>query len=214
MTRRHTSEHIQVYLACDASARLKNARRGDVDEEKLALAEIFHGAGWQTEELLEALANAQDFYLERLGLVKLDSWSRGHVTLVGDAAYCPSASTGMGTTSSIVGAYILATEIAKHCNTIGLNKVTESKTTRDGLAEALKAYDNTFRPFMDQVQRGISEDTGAGLPSSAFGIAVMNRLMGVASFLKLNIIGKWILKENVKGWDLPEHEEIWQESRQ
>jgi 2-polyprenyl-6-methoxyphenol hydroxylase-like FAD-dependent oxidoreductase len=79
------------------------------------LAEIFQGAGWQTEEILKSLKDTDDFYCERMGVVKLKSWSRGCVTLVGDAAYCPSANTGMGTTSAIVGAYILGGEIERYC---------------------------------------------------------------------------------------------------
>jgi hypothetical protein len=90
------------------------------------------------------MKDADEFYCERLGLVKVESWSRGRVALVGDAAYCPSANTGMGTTSSIVGAYILAGEIGRHCGLGG-------DDTKDGLATALKAYEQKLRPFMDQV---------------------------------------------------------------
>jgi len=43
--------------------------------------------------------------------------------------------------------------------------------------------------------------------ATSFGIGVLNCLIGVASFFKFNI-GKWMLKEDVKGWDLPEYEEL------
>ncbi|KAF2808194.1 FAD/NAD(P)-binding domain-containing protein [Mytilinidion resinicola] len=189
-----------VYLGGTTdSERLRNARRGDAKEEEEALTEIFQGAGWQTEEIIKSMKEANDFYCERLGLVKLESWYHGRVALVGDAAYCPSANTGMGTTSAIVGAYILAGEIGKYCG-------THSK--EDGLATALKAYERKFQPFMKQVQKGVLEDTGPDMiPSTAFGIAIMHCLLGVASFLQVNL-GKWMLKENVKGWDLPEYEEM------
>jgi 2-polyprenyl-6-methoxyphenol hydroxylase-like FAD-dependent oxidoreductase len=208
MTRRHSPHEIQVYLGCQNSEQLKNVRRGDVKEEKKALAEIFQGAGWQTEEILKSLEDADDFYCERMGVVKLESWSRGRVTLVGDAAYCPSANTGMGTTSGIVGAYILAGEIGRHCGRSGIEDADAGDATNDGLAAALKAYEQKFRPFMDQVQKGVLEDSGwSGISSTAFGIAIMNCLLGVASLLKVNI-GKYFLKEEVKGWDLPEYEEM------
>jgi 2-polyprenyl-6-methoxyphenol hydroxylase-like FAD-dependent oxidoreductase len=208
MTRRHSPNEIQVYLGCQNSERLKNVRRGDVKEEKKALEEIFQGAGWQIEEMLKSLKDADDFYCERMGVVKLESWFRGRVTLVGDAAYCPSANTGMGTTSGIVGAYILAGEIGRHSGGSNREDADGGDNINNGLATALKAYEQKFRPFMDQVQKVVLEDSGwSGIWSTAFGIAIINFLMGVASLLSVNI-GKYFLKEAVKGWDLPEYEEI------
>ncbi|KAF2493578.1 FAD/NAD(P)-binding domain-containing protein [Lophium mytilinum] len=208
MTRRHSPNEIQVYLGGTTdSERLKNARRGDVREEKEALSEIFQGAGWQTDEIIKSMKDANDFYCERLGLVKLESWYRGRVALVGDAAYCPSANTGMGTTSAIVGAYILAGEIGRHCGRPS-REGPRVDGAKDGLATALMAYEQKFQPFMKQVQKGVLEDTGPDMiPSTAFGIAIMHCILGVASLFKVNV-GKWMLKENVKGWDLPEYEEM------
>jgi 2-polyprenyl-6-methoxyphenol hydroxylase-like FAD-dependent oxidoreductase len=93
-----------------------------------------------------------------MGVVKLESWSHGRVTLVGDAAYCPSANTGMSTTSGIVGAYILAGEVGRHCGRSDIEDADAGDDTYDGLAIALKAYEQKFRPFIDQVQEGVLED--------------------------------------------------------
>jgi 2-polyprenyl-6-methoxyphenol hydroxylase-like FAD-dependent oxidoreductase len=200
MTRRHSPDVFQVYLGVRTSSkRLINAHGGGIEEEKMALAEVFKGAGWRTEELLETLKTSEDFYCEHVGLVKLDSWSQGRMVLVGDAAYGPSATTGMGTTSAVVGAYILAGEIGRHCG---------QRDDEDDLAAALKAYDQKFRPFMDQVQKGITESEMSWLPDSSIGIAVINFLWMIAALLRLNIIGKWFLREAVKDWDLPDYEEL------
>ncbi|KAJ3527003.1 hypothetical protein NM208_g8706 [Fusarium decemcellulare] len=209
MTRRHRPDAFQAYLSCTSeSARLNNARPGDVAEEKAALTEIFRGAGWQTEEILEALQKSDDFYCERMGVVKLDSWSRGRVALVGDAAYCPSANTGMGTTSSVVGAYVLAGEIGRH---VGSSKST-GEDARAGLATALGAYQDKFEPFMKQVQEGVLEDANDfWKPSSAFGIELLNYVLGAVSMMRLDLLSRWILKENVKGWELPEYKEMLEE---
>ncbi|KFY29446.1 hypothetical protein V493_02363 [Pseudogymnoascus sp. VKM F-4281 (FW-2241)] len=206
MTRRSNPEEMQIYLACKLDAgRLSAARLEGVKEEKEALTEIFKGAGWQLDEILESLSDTDNFYGEHLGLVKLESWSRGRVTLLGDAGYCPSVNTGMGTSSAMVGAYILAGEIGRYCDRI------ERGDSNDGVAAALKAYEEKFRPFMDHVQKGVEESSGwDSFMSTSFGIAVINCLMGVASFFKVNV-GKWSLKENIKGWDLPEYEEMSQD---
>lgn len=199
MTRRHSPHEMQVMLSCKSdSDRLKNAQRGDVEEEKRAFAEIFQGAGWQTEELLKAMKDADDFYCERLGLVKLDSWSRGRVTLVGDAAYCPTVLTGMGTTSAVVGAYILAGEIGK---AFGKHKGSDSMST------ALKTYEAKFRPFMDGQQKGVLESSARqfNMLGSAFSITVIYWVVSLASFFRLGA-GMFGIRETVKGWELPQYE--------
>jgi 2-polyprenyl-6-methoxyphenol hydroxylase-like FAD-dependent oxidoreductase len=61
--------------------------------------------------LLDAMWSATDFYFDSVGQVRLEDWSRGRVVLLGDAGYCPSPLTGMGTSLSLVGAYVLVGEL-------------------------------------------------------------------------------------------------------
>ncbi|MEU9161898.1 FAD-dependent monooxygenase [Streptomyces sp. NPDC048424] len=42
----------------------------------------------------------------------MDAWSRGRVALIGDATHCPSSLSGMGSGLALVGAYVLAGELA------------------------------------------------------------------------------------------------------
>ncbi|KAI0149023.1 hypothetical protein BJ166DRAFT_486395 [Pestalotiopsis sp. NC0098] len=202
LMRRSHPDKIQVYIGCtdtSPSSILGAVRRGDVPAEKDAFAQIMRGAGWKTDELLENMAAADDFYCERMGVVKLDRWHRGGaLAVLGDAAYCPSANTGMGTTSAMVGAYILAGEIGQHCGIPAL--------ANGIVGAALEAYDDKFRPFMDQVQHGVLEDkSGMMMPSSSVGVGLANLFLGIASLFKLNIFG-WFLKEEVKDWDLPDYD--------
>ena len=39
------------------------------------------------------------------------AWTSGRVALVGDAGYCASPLSGMGTSLALVGAYLLAGEL-------------------------------------------------------------------------------------------------------
>ena len=209
MTRRHNPHEIQVYLGCTAdSEQLKSVHRGDVGEEKRALAEICKGAGWQIDEILKSLNDADDFYFERLGLVKLQSWSNGRVVLVGDAAYCPSVNTGMGTTSSIVGAYILAGEIGRLYGRANMEDPNGEVNSKDGLTTALKTYEQRFRPFMNQVQKGVGESSSwDGIMATPFGVGLLNCFLGLASLLRVNV-AKWMMREEIKGWALPEYKEM------
>ncbi|ROV98447.1 hypothetical protein VPNG_08523 [Cytospora leucostoma] len=208
MTRRHSPTEMQVMLSCrNDSELMRNIPRGDINAEKEAMANIFEGAGWQTDEIVEAMKKAPDFYCERLGLVKLSPWSRGRVALVGDAAHCPTVLTGMGTTSAMVGAYILAGEIERH-----VGRHTGGRQRLDGIATALESYEAKFRPFMDQVQKGVLENSEKQwmMAETASQVSFMNWMMGVASFFakRFNLVSAFGIRETVKGWDLPKYEEL------
>ncbi|MFF5172986.1 FAD-dependent monooxygenase [Micromonospora sp. NPDC000089] len=86
--------------------------RGDVAGQRRVLADRFADVGWRAPELLTALADAPDFYFDLYAQVRMDRWSRGRVALLGDAAWCPSPLTGQGTSLALVGAYLLAGELA------------------------------------------------------------------------------------------------------
>ncbi|KAJ8129599.1 hypothetical protein O1611_g4034 [Lasiodiplodia mahajangana] len=212
MVRRSDADKMQVYVGCRTDA-FKYIPRGDVNAEKGVLTGIMTGAGWQTEDVLEAMNKDNDFYLERMALVKLDRWFKNRVVLVGDAAWCPTANTGMGTTSSVVGAYILAGEIGKYCGR-GTANPTEKSDVSGNIAKALAAYDAKFRPFIEQVQQGLGEPGGfslvSALLSSAFGIFLIHLFAACVAFFRVSV-GAMMLKEQVKNWDLPEYEELLRE---
>jgi 2-polyprenyl-6-methoxyphenol hydroxylase-like FAD-dependent oxidoreductase len=87
-------------------------RRHNLDQQKRFLADAFAGQGWEVPRLLEAMWEAPDFYFDRISQVHMDHWSAGRTVLVGDAAYCPSPLAGVGTSLALVGAYVLAGELA------------------------------------------------------------------------------------------------------
>ncbi|KAI1172616.1 hypothetical protein F4777DRAFT_496822 [Nemania sp. FL0916] len=209
MIRRSDPKFLQVYIGA-RSNEFEAIPRGDVKAEKAVMTEIMRGAGWITDDVLKAMNTENDFYLERMSLVKLDRWFRGRVALVGDAAWCPTANTGMGTTSSVVGAYILAGEIARQCGE-NIAEETGNANTSDSIAKALAAYDTKFRPFMDQVQKGVAEGEGFSISNSffstTFGISLIHLAMACMAFFKVNV-GGMMMKEHVKNWDLPEYEEL------
>lgn len=70
------------------------------------------GEGWVRPQLLEYMRGAPDFYFDEMSQIKMDHWSKGRVALVGDAGYCCSPLSGQGTSVALLGAYILAGELA------------------------------------------------------------------------------------------------------
>jgi 2-polyprenyl-6-methoxyphenol hydroxylase-like FAD-dependent oxidoreductase len=79
---------------------------------QVLLTERMGGAGWRVDELLAAMPRAGDFVFDSINQVRVDRWWRGRVVLLGDAGYCGSPLAGLGTSLSLVGAYVLAGELA------------------------------------------------------------------------------------------------------
>lgn len=117
--------------------------RRDLDEQRELLASRFAGAGWQSEALVAAARQAEDFYFDSFAQVHLDTWSSGRVTLVGDAGYCASPLSGMGTSLALVGAYVLAGELGP-ADGVGIDAKT--------LAAALYRYQTVMRPYVQRCQ--------------------------------------------------------------
>jgi 2-polyprenyl-6-methoxyphenol hydroxylase-like FAD-dependent oxidoreductase len=84
----------------------------DIEAQKRLLREQMAGLGWLTPRILAHVDDTPDFYLDQVAQVVMDSWSNGRVGLLGDAAYSSSPMSGGGTGLALVGAYVLAGELA------------------------------------------------------------------------------------------------------
>ncbi|MCP8351833.1 FAD-dependent monooxygenase [Candidatus Synchoanobacter obligatus] len=96
----------------------------------------FADYGWETNQLLDYMAQSKDFYFDSISQIKMDRYSQDRVVLVGDSGYCASPLSGQGTSLAIVGAYILAGELAQS----------------DDYRSALKRYDEIMHPFVQKNQ--------------------------------------------------------------
>ncbi|MDI6101250.1 FAD-dependent monooxygenase [Actinoplanes sp. NEAU-A12] len=81
-------------------------------EAERLLTERLQGGGWRIPEMLAAMPEAPDFYFDSLNQVRVDRWWRDRVVLLGDAGWCGSPLAGLGSSMSLVGAYVLAGELA------------------------------------------------------------------------------------------------------
>src|SRR5947199_5430949 len=84
----------------------------DVQAQKRLLRARMAGFGWLTPRILAHLDDTPDFYLDQVAQVVMDRWSSGRVGLIGDAAFSSSPLSGGGTGLALVGAYLLAGELA------------------------------------------------------------------------------------------------------
>lgn len=100
------AHHMYVF----ASPELDFAR-DDVDRQRRLVREAFAGMGWQARNMLAQLDTLDGFYLDAIARTTIDRYHRGRVALLGDAAYGNTLG-GFGTGLAIVGAYVLAGELA------------------------------------------------------------------------------------------------------
>ncbi|MEU2544073.1 FAD-dependent monooxygenase [Streptomyces roseolus] len=136
--------------------------RRDVAAQREIVARRFSGVGWEAPRLLRAMRTAPDFFFETMAQVRLDGWSRGRVALLGDAGYCATPLTGLGTSLALVGAYVLAGELA----------------AAGGAHEtAFRRYDTVMRPYVAQAQELPPGGAAGFAPMGRFGIRMRDLSM-------------------------------------
>ena len=137
--------------------------RRDREAQLRLLERHFADVGWEAPRLLRGARESADFYLETMGQVRMPSWSRGRVVLLGDAAYCPTPLTGLGTSLALVGAYVLAGELA-------------AAGPADP-ARAFAAYERVLRPYVEQGQQLPPSGVDGYAPLGALRIRAMRASM-------------------------------------
>ena len=162
----------------------------DVGEQKRFLRERFADAGWQSDRVLAGMETTDDFYFDVLRQVRMPRWSKGHVVLTGDAAWCATPIAGMGTTLAVVGSYVLAGELSR----------------LDEPTEALAAYEEFMRPLVDKAQSLPKIGPRLLNPHSRIGIAVLHSVLRIATRPAVrDLASKLFTRQSAKPDTLPNY---------
>jgi 2-polyprenyl-6-methoxyphenol hydroxylase-like FAD-dependent oxidoreductase len=185
-----------IFLRPDASGRTRRAcvcfisppagyTSLSVDEQKAIVRRKFEGASVESDRIINGLDYEHaDFYFEQVAQVYAQRWSKGRVALVGDAACAPSPLSGMGTSLSFVGAYLLAGELAK---------------SPDDHVAAFAGYEERMRPFASSAQKLPPGGPRVLNPTSQLGLSFLFGILRFASFLVslggmrylIGALGRW-----------------------
>jgi 2-polyprenyl-6-methoxyphenol hydroxylase-like FAD-dependent oxidoreductase len=131
------------------------------DAQRDLVASVFDGAGWEVPRMVAAMRTADDLFFDVVSQIRMSAWSRGRVALVGDAAYAPSFLSGQGSSVALVGAYVLAGELA---------------STADHVA-AFAAYERRMREFV-RMNQGLAAAGGTFVaPRTAEELALRNQAL-------------------------------------
>jgi 2-polyprenyl-6-methoxyphenol hydroxylase-like FAD-dependent oxidoreductase len=119
--------------ACFGFAAPSHIDLRDRAQHQQVLTNVYQGIGWEVPKLLEMMPGAPDYYFDVAAQICMDRWSRGRVVLAGDAGYCASPLSGQGTSLALIGAYVLAGELAAASGTY---------------QAAFDRYEKELRPFV------------------------------------------------------------------
>lgn len=192
--RSHNDAETQIYCFLkDSDPELRSIPKASIEKQKEFWAQRFHDAGWQAERFIESMKTTENFYCQEVVQVCIDSWSKGRVVLLGDAAHCASPFSGMGTTGALVGAYVLAGEILRN---------------PDNLPQAFADYEKTLRPFVKEIQTLNPTFIRMGMPSSRWGIRIFYFIAWLLCFLRVPEIVARFSSEERGGWKLPDYPEL------
>jgi 2-polyprenyl-6-methoxyphenol hydroxylase-like FAD-dependent oxidoreductase len=130
------SEVTSVYLIHIGSTPALREAGNDRQKQREAMAEAFADCGWEAPRVMKQMLHADNFYFDELMQVKLPTWSKDRVALLGDAAWAPTPFTGQGNQLAIIGAWVLAQEM-----------------TRDRTPSAFQKYENRLRQYVVESQK-------------------------------------------------------------
>ena len=130
------------------------------------MREHFADLGWHVPALLDGLPAATELYFDSISRVHVDRWSNGRLVLLGDAGY--GATFGaLGTGTAVVGAYVLAGELAR---------------AGGDYQAAFGRYEARLRKAVSTTQDG--SQAGRFLaPTTRLGITARNRILDNRFFL-------------------------------
>jgi 2-polyprenyl-6-methoxyphenol hydroxylase-like FAD-dependent oxidoreductase len=84
----------------------------DRAQQQQVLTNVYKDIGLEVPTLLEMMPDAADYYFDVAAQIHMPHWSQGRDVLAGDAGYCASPMSGQGTSLALIGAYVLAGELA------------------------------------------------------------------------------------------------------
>lgn len=140
----------------------------DLDAQKQIVLDAFAGHDeWRVPEILDAVLADAELYFDSISQIHLDTWHRGRVVLVGDAAHCASGLSGRGTSLAITGTWLLAQALHTH---------------GEDLEAAFEEYERRQRPHVVRAQASAGPGGDLIVPATQYDLDVRDaRLRGLAT---------------------------------
>lgn len=138
------------------------------------LEEIYGDLGWIVPDVLRHCRDHSEIYYDQVAQIEMPHWSRGRVTLVGDACQAVSLLAGQGASMAMGGAYLLAHELR------------DNRPVKKCLAD----YEALLKPMIRRKQAAGRRTADWLVPPSQRRIAARNAVLRLAGFPGLS----WLLR--------------------
>lgn len=138
-----------------------------------AIRRGYGSLGWLVPRALAACPAPEQVYYDQVAQVEAPAWTRGRVTLVGDAAYAVSLLAGQGASLGIAGAYLLAEHLA----------------SAGSIDTALTRYEEEMRPLATDRQRVARAGARWFLPATHRQLRIRRAALGLA---RLPIVDRYV----------------------
>jgi 2-polyprenyl-6-methoxyphenol hydroxylase-like FAD-dependent oxidoreductase len=181
------SDRARAMLLFAAPAR--GASGADPHALRAAVLDAYQDVAWEAPRVLAELPRATDLYIDEIATVTVDRYSTGRVVLLGDAAWGGTLG-GQGTPLAIVGAYVLAGELAAGGGDI---------------ASALARYETHMRPYATSCQTGARRVGSFFAPRTRLGVFLRNVMYrALTSRLLIRQFEK-LVKASATSFELPDY---------
>jgi 2-polyprenyl-6-methoxyphenol hydroxylase-like FAD-dependent oxidoreductase len=120
------------------------------------LRDTYADLGPTVRQALASCPDGRDLYYDQVAQIEMPSWTRGAVTLIGDAGLAVSLMAGQGASLAMGSAWLLA----------------EQLRTTTSLADALGQYEKRMRPFVLRTQKTGRRTAKSLLPATQRGITL------------------------------------------
>lgn len=129
------------------------------------LRRTFADVGGTAPRVLAELESGAPMYFSVAGQVHSPTWSKGRIALLGDSAFCNATFGGAGTSLALIGAYILAGELA----------------AGGAVTAALHRYEHAMKPFTDSAPTVRAGMLRLANPRSRNGIRLLHTVAALAA---------------------------------
>ncbi|ADG99228.1 FAD dependent oxidoreductase [Segniliparus rotundus DSM 44985] len=139
----------------------------DLDRESQVtiLRRTFADVGGIAPRVLGDLEAGAPLYFSVVGQVRSPTWSKGRIALLGDTAFCNATFGGAGTSLALIGAYVLAGELA------GAERIST----------AFAQYERVMKPFAGAAPKVSERALRLANPRSRNGVRALDAALGLAA---------------------------------
>jgi 2-polyprenyl-6-methoxyphenol hydroxylase-like FAD-dependent oxidoreductase len=139
-----------------------------------ALRSTYADLGWVVPDALAHCPRPPVLYYDQVAQIEMPAWSRGRVTLAGDACQAVSLLAGQGAAMAMGGAYVLADELSAGTD----------------VAASLTRYEMRVKPAVQRKQAAGRRTAGWVVPNSQWRIAARDQMLRLAGLPGLT----WLLR--------------------